>query len=80
MDYFVMALIYSRRVVSAEEQEKLRARERWLVLEKNVAVFGESTIRGELTANCAASFREFGLDLPPGFAVGENEVLVGELI
>jgi hypothetical protein len=79
MDYFLMGLIYSMQNAKAEHKEKLRQTERWLVLEKNAAVFGESTSRGELTANCAASFCEFDMKPPQKFPVSESEVLMGEL-
>lgn len=49
---------------------------RLYVLDHNAVVFGESTSRGVLTANCAASLgRSRGL--PAGFAVGRQRLVVG---
>ena len=46
------------------------------VLERNAVVFGESTSRGVLTANCAASLSR-GRGLPEGFAIGRQRLVVG---
>lgn len=46
------------------------------VLERNAVVFGESTSRGVLTANCAASLSR-GRGLPEGFAIGRQRLIVG---
>ena len=46
------------------------------VLERNAVVFGESTSRGMLTANCAASLSR-GRGLPEGFTVSRQRLVVG---
>ena len=50
--------------------------QRLYVLERNAVVFGESTSRGVLTANCAASLSR-GRGLPEGFAIGRQRLVVG---
>jgi hypothetical protein len=42
-------------------------------------VFGESTIDGRVTRNCAASFRSLGLGTPPGFEEIDRELLIGTI-
>jgi hypothetical protein len=46
---------------------------------KNLVVFGESTSRGELTENCVASFKKWGLEIPGGFTVSNKYHLYGQL-
>jgi hypothetical protein len=46
------------------------------VLDRNAVVFGESTSRGRLTANCAASMRR-GRGLPEGFEVDRRRMFIG---
>ena len=55
----------------------LPADHRLYVVETNLAVFGESTIRGRVTRNCAASLRALGLGAPPGFEETDRELLIG---
>jgi len=55
----------------------LPADHRLYVVETNLAVFGESTIRGRITRNCAASLRALGLASPPGFEETDRELLIG---
>jgi hypothetical protein len=50
--------------------------QRLYVLDRNAVVFGESTSRGRLTANCAASMRR-GRGVPEGFEIDERQVFVG---
>lgn len=52
---------------------------RLYVAETNLAVFGESTIDGLITRNCAASFRALGLGMPTGFEETERELLIGTI-
>ena len=54
----------------------LPADQRLYVLDHNAVVFGESTSRGVLTANCAASLSR-GRGLPAGFTVGRQRLVVG---
>jgi len=50
------------------------------VTEENLAVFGESTLKGVLTSNCVASMRETGIPIPPWQPpVPAHEVLIGLL-
>ena len=49
------------------------------VAEANLAVFGESTIGGRVTRNCAASFRALGLGTAPGFEEIDRELLIGTI-
>ena len=52
---------------------------RLYVVDTNLAVFGESTTRGRVTRNCAASLRAFGLQIPAGFEEDDREMLLGSL-
>jgi hypothetical protein len=52
---------------------------RLYVVETNLAVFGESTIRGLVTRNCAESLRSLGIGLPPGFEETDVETLMGSI-
>ncbi len=69
-------------IASAKEMDALLlartlpADQRLYVLDHNAVVFGESTSRGVLTANCAASLRR-GRGLPAGFPVGTERLVVG---
>jgi|688.fasta_scaffold171172_3 hypothetical protein len=69
-------------IESAKEMDALHlartlpADQRLYVLDHNAVVFGESTSRGVLTANCAASLRR-GRGLPAGFPVGTKRLVVG---
>jgi hypothetical protein len=57
----------------------LPAEHRLYVVETNLAVFGESTVHGRVTRNCAASLRALGLGLPPGFQESDEEILMGAI-
>lgn len=71
------AVIESAKDMDALHRARaLPADQRLYVLERNAVVFGESTSRGVLTANCAASLR-LGRGLPAGFAVGRQQLTVG---
>jgi len=48
----------------------------YVVSENNWMHFGESTVRGVMTQNCAQSFDSFNLQLPPTFDVGEKYVVL----
>ena len=69
-------------IESAKEMDALHrakplpADQRLYVLDHNAVVFGESTSRGVLTANCAASLSR-GRGLPAGFTVGRQRLVVG---
>jgi hypothetical protein len=52
---------------------------RLYVVQKNLAVFGESTTRGRVTRNCAQSLRRKGIDVPPGFPETDEEISMGAL-
>jgi hypothetical protein len=50
------------------------------VTEKNFAVFGESTRRGDITQNCYESIVEAGIELPEWFQRPTGEyVTLGKL-
>ncbi len=53
--------------------------ERQLIVDKNIAVYGESTSRGEITENCAASFKRWGMELPTNMNISKKYHVVGEL-
>ncbi len=55
-----------------KDEVALPADHRLYVVEKNLAVFGESTTRGRVTSNCASSFRALGLAVPEGFVEDEG--------
>ena len=73
---------FPERIDSAKEMDALHRGARLpvdqhlYVLDRNAVVFGESTSRGRLTANCAASMRQ-GRGVPEGFAVDERRMFVG---
>jgi len=52
---------------------------RLYVVETNLAVFGESTIRGRVTSNCAASLRSHGLGVPPTFEETDAQSFMGTI-
>lgn len=47
------------------------------VVRRNAAVFGESTTRGRVTANCRMALRSNDLPVPPGFAASDEQILIG---
>lgn len=48
------------------------------VTEENNSLYGESTTRGKITANCAKSFKAKGLALPQGFPLAAENQLMGQ--
>jgi len=44
---------------------------------ENLVVFGESTSRGNITRNCANSFKRFGMKIPDGFVISERNKIKG---
>jgi hypothetical protein len=50
---------------------------RLYVVETNLAVFGESTSRGRVTRNCAASLGAMGIGLPLGFTAIDQDITMG---
>lgn len=73
---------FPEQIASAKEMDALHraaalpAEQRLYVLDRNAVVFGESTSRGRLTANCAASLRR-GRGLPAGFEVDRRRMFIG---
>ena len=57
----------------------LPADDRLYVVETNLAVFGESTVGGQVTRNCAVSFRALGIEMPPGYSETDDEILIGAI-
>ncbi|MFP4100763.1 hypothetical protein [Coleofasciculus sp.] len=53
--------------------------EKCYVPEKNLIVFGESTHRGQLTENCVASHKKWGLEITQNFEVSKKYHVTGEL-
>ena len=49
------------------------------VVETNLSVFGESTVGGRITGNCATSFEALGLGVPRGFEELDSQPLMGEI-
>lgn len=63
-----------------KEEVALPPDHRLYVVERNLAVFGESTAGGRVTSNCAASLRAQGLGVPEGFDELDAEpVIIGEI-
>jgi hypothetical protein len=60
-----------------KHQVPLPADHRLYVVETNLSVFGESTSRGRVTRNCAASLRAMGIPLPPGFTAIDEDITMG---
>lgn len=58
---------------------KLPDDHRLYVVETNLAVFGESTIRGRVSGNCAASLRSHGLGVPPAFEETDAQSFMGTI-
>jgi hypothetical protein len=52
---------------------------RLYVVERNLAVFGESTMGGRVTRNCGSSLRALGMDVPAGFEEMDVEVVMGAI-
>jgi hypothetical protein len=48
------------------------------VTAKNLAVFGESTTRGKLTANCAQSMHRYDLPVPTSFVLDNQHTVMGK--
>lgn len=73
---------FPEQIASAKDMDDLHRRavlpadHRLYVLDRNAVVFGESTSRGRLTANCAASMRR-GRGLPEGFEVDRRRMFIG---
>lgn len=65
MDYFIDDL-------------RMPAHFRLYVTEQNNSLYGESTTLGNITANCAKSFKKNGLPLPDGFQVLDKSILMGQ--
>lgn len=53
---------------------------RLLVTENNHAVFGESTSRGKITANCVESFESRDLETPKSFLPAAPAAIMGQFI
>lgn len=62
-----------------KDQLPLPEDHRLYVVEANLAVFGESTVGGRVTSNCAASLRAAGRGVPPGFEETDAAVVMGAL-
>lgn len=62
-----------------KKQMVLPEDQRLYVSESNYVVFGESTTRGKLTANCALSLQVYGLEPPAGMPRSEEHTLIGKL-
>jgi len=56
---------------------KLPDSQRLYTLNRNVAIFGESTSRGKLTINCEASLKKNGFEIPRGFTTGNKKIIQG---
>jgi len=70
---------YAGSMDAMKDRIALPADHRLYVVETNLAVFGESTVGGRITRNCAASLRAQGLGLPPGFEETDEEILMGTI-
>lgn len=53
--------------------------EKCYIVEQNIGIYGESSSRGKITENCAASFKSLGLELPDNMEVSEKYMVIGEL-
>jgi hypothetical protein len=62
-----------------KDRAVLPASHRLYVVQTNLAVFGESTMRGRVTSNCAASLRALGLAVPDGFEQSGIETVMGAI-
>jgi hypothetical protein len=61
-----------------KERAPLPESHRLYVSEANHVVFGESTTRGKLTSNCAASLKLYGLPAP-ALPSSEQNIIIGDL-
>lgn len=66
----------ARHMDDLKDRLTLPTGDRLYVAAVNLATFGESTIDGVITANCARSMRR-GRGLPEGFAVSHTTMIVG---
>jgi hypothetical protein len=62
-----------------KDQISLPLGHRLYVVETNLAVFGESTVAGRITRNCASSLHALGLEMPPGFEETNQQVVMGTI-
>ena len=67
----------ARTMDQLKDRLTLPAADRLYVTSTNLAIFGESTIDGAITANCARSMRR-GRGLPEGFDVSSRSMIVGQ--
>jgi hypothetical protein len=74
---FPRQLVGAKSMDALKDRMSLPADHRLYVVETNLAIFGESTTRGQVTRNCAASLRALGLALPPEFALSDREIVMG---
>lgn len=74
---------FPARPFSAKEMDyfpkKKLIGERMFVSEQNLVIFGESTSRGEITANCAVSLKKYGFKIPEDFKVCSAYHLKGDM-
>jgi hypothetical protein len=69
---------FSAKEMDSFEKKKPKG-EKFFVPEKNLMVVGESTHRGELTENCASSFKKLGLKIPGDFLLTKKYMLQGKM-
>jgi hypothetical protein len=68
---------HAQAMDSMKDRAVLPASHRLYVVQTNLAVFGESTMRGRVTRNCATSLRSLGLAVPDGFEQCDIETVMG---
>lgn len=75
--------LFPRQMKQAKEMDyikdksKLPDSQKLYFLDKNVAIYGESTNRGKIVRNTVESFTALGLSIPDGFEITDQVLLKG---
>ena len=67
----------AKEMDSIKDKAVLPIDQKLYFLDYNAAIFGESTNRGVVTKNCFESFKTYGLEIPKGFKISEQELIKG---
>lgn len=76
---FPESIPYAKAMDDLKDRAVLPASHRLYVVQRNLAVFGESTMGGRVTSNRATSLRSLGLAVPDGFEQCDTEIIHGVL-
>jgi len=77
---FPQSIVRPKELDAFKDNAKIPQKHKLLLTKENYAVFGESTSRGKLTANCADSLKASGLaDKIDSFEASEEIITIGSL-